>query len=102
MFVLVIVLTIVQGSTLPLIARWLGLSKAGQTREVDVDAAPLDELGAVLLTFTVPLGSKMHGVYLSELRLPVGGPDTGQDPAPATSTPTPDPTTANEPQEQPS
>jgi cell volume regulation protein A len=37
-----------------------------------VDAAPLDELGAVLLTFTVPKGSKMHGVYLSEMRLPTG------------------------------
>jgi cell volume regulation protein A len=71
-FVLVIVLTIVQGSTLPLVARVLGLAKSGSTREVDVDAAPLDELGAVLLTFTVPSGSKMHGVYLSELRLPIG------------------------------
>ncbi|MGB3439182.1 MAG: potassium/proton antiporter [Actinophytocola sp.] len=71
-FVLVIVLTIVQGSTLPLVARLLGLAKSGVTREVDVDAAPLDELGAVLLTFTVPAGSKMHGVYLSELRLPTG------------------------------
>jgi potassium/hydrogen antiporter len=71
-FVLVIVLTIVQGSTLPLFARLLGLARGGKTREVDVDAAPLDELGAVLLTFTVPVSSKMHGVYLGELRLPVG------------------------------
>ncbi|MFC4856239.1 potassium/proton antiporter [Actinophytocola glycyrrhizae] len=71
-FVLVIVLTIVQGSTLPLVARLLGLAKTGEPKQVDVDAAPLDELGAVLLTFTVPAGSKMHGVYLSELRLPVG------------------------------
>lgn len=71
-FVLVIVLTIVQGSTLPLVARWLGLSKSGETREIDVDAAPLDELGAVLLTFSVPKGSRMHGVYLRELRLPAG------------------------------
>ncbi|TDV46288.1 potassium/proton antiporter [Actinophytocola oryzae] len=71
-FVLVIVLTIVQGSTLPLVARWLGLAKTGETREVDVDAAPLDELGAVLLTFTVPADSRMHGVYLRELRLPIG------------------------------
>jgi cell volume regulation protein A len=71
-FVLVIVLTIVQGSTLPLVARMLGLAKTGETREVDVDAAPLDELGAVLLTFTIPASSRMHGVYLRELRLPVG------------------------------
>jgi cell volume regulation protein A len=71
-FVLVIVLTVVQGSTLGLFAKLLGLATTGDTREVDVDAAPLDELGAVLLTFTVPAGSKMHGVYMTELRLPVG------------------------------
>lgn len=71
-FVLVIVLTIVQGSTLPLVARMLGLAKTGETREIDVDAAPLDELGAALLTFTIPVGSRMHGVYLRELRLPAG------------------------------
>lgn len=71
-FVLVIVLTVVQGSTLPLFAKLLGLAKTGETREVDVDAAPLDELGAVLLTFTIPAASHMHGVYLRELRLPTG------------------------------
>jgi cell volume regulation protein A len=71
-FVLVIVLTVVQGSTLPLFAKVLGLAKRGEAREISVDAAPLDELGAVLLTFTVPAGSRMHGVYLRELRLPAG------------------------------
>jgi cell volume regulation protein A len=90
-FVLVIVLTVVQGSTLPLFARLLGLAKGGGTREVDVDAAPLDELGAVLLTFTIPDGSRMHGVYLSELRLPTGATvsllvrkGVGHTPSPAT------------------
>jgi potassium/hydrogen antiporter len=71
-FVLVIVLTLVQGSTLQLLASLLGLGKGARSREIDVDAAPLDELGAVLLTVRIPDGSKMHGVYLSELRLPVG------------------------------
>lgn len=71
-FVLVIVLTLVQGSTLGLLARLLGLSKGARSQEVAVDAAPLDELGAVLLQFRIPHGSKMHGVYLTELRLPVG------------------------------
>jgi cell volume regulation protein A len=71
-FVLVIVLTLVQGSTLQLLARLLGLSRGARSQEVDVDAAPLDELGAVLLQVRIPAGSKMHGVYLSELRLPVG------------------------------
>jgi cell volume regulation protein A len=71
-FVLVIVLTLVQGSTLQLLASVLGLGKGARSRELDVDAAPLDELGAVLLTVRIADGSKMHGVYLSELRLPVG------------------------------
>jgi len=71
-FVLVIVLTLVQGGTLQLLATKLGLGRGARSREIDVDAAPLDELGAVLLTVRVPKGSKMHGVYLRELRLPTG------------------------------
>lgn len=71
-FVLVIVLTVVQGSTLQLLARVLGLGGGARSEEVSVDAAPLDELGAVLLQVRIPPGSKMHGVYLTELRLPVG------------------------------
>ena len=71
-FVLVVVLTLVQGATLPIIARWLGLSRGAEPEEVQVDAAPLDELGAELLQVRVPPGSRLHGVYLSELRLPPG------------------------------
>jgi cell volume regulation protein A len=71
-FVLVIVLTLIQGGSLRRMAGWLKLGKGARSREVDVDAAPLDELGAVLLQFQIPAGSKMHGVYLTELRLPVG------------------------------
>lgn len=71
-FVLVIVLTLVQGSTLRLGAKALGLGRGAHSREVSVDAAPLDELGAVLLQVRIPPGSRLHGVYLTELRLPVG------------------------------
>ncbi|SDM90452.1 potassium/proton antiporter [Allokutzneria albata] len=71
-FVLVVVLTLVQGTTLPLMARLLGLVRRGEPQEIEVDSAPLDELGAELLQVRVPEGSKLHGVYLSELRLPVG------------------------------
>ncbi|WP_414636372.1 potassium/proton antiporter [Actinophytocola sp.] len=71
-FVLVIVLTLVQGGTLPLLARWLGLSRGVESVELQVDSAPLDELGAELLQVRIPPGSKLHGVYLSELRLPPG------------------------------
>jgi len=72
-FVLVVLLTLVQGGTLPLIARWLGLVKgSSDTQEIEVDSAPLDTLGAELLQVKVQTGSKLHGVYLSELRLPTG------------------------------
>jgi len=71
-FVLVVVLTLIQGGTLPLVARWLGLVKPGDTQEIEVDSAPLDTLGAELLQVRVQSGSKLHGVYLSELRLPAG------------------------------
>ncbi|WP_414638654.1 potassium/proton antiporter [Actinophytocola sp.] len=90
-FVLVIVLTLVQGSTLQLFASLLGLGKGARSQELDVDAAPLDELGAVLLTVRVPVGSRMHGVYLRELRLPIGATvsllvreGVGHTPAPGT------------------
>jgi cell volume regulation protein A len=71
-FVLVVVLTVVQGTTLPFLARRLGLVRAGEPQEVQVDASPLDELGAELLQVHIQGGSKLHGVYMSELRLPTG------------------------------
>ena len=69
-FVLVVVFTLVQGPTLPAMARHLGVTRADQARELQVEAAPLDLLGAELLTVTVPKGSRLHGVEVGELRLP--------------------------------
>ncbi|ANY05080.1 potassium/proton antiporter [Pseudonocardia sp. HH130630-07] len=71
-FVLVVLLTLVQGTTLPWVARLLGVVSRTETREVEVDAAPLDEVDAELLQVKVPKGSRLHGVYLRELRLPAG------------------------------
>jgi cell volume regulation protein A len=71
-FVLVVLLTVVQGATLPLVARWLGLSRPEQGQEMKVDSAALDEMDAELLQIQVPRPSRLHGVYLSELRLPTG------------------------------
>jgi cell volume regulation protein A len=71
-FVLVVLLTVVQGITLPLVVRWLGLSRPEQGREMEVDAAALDDMHAELLQIRVPRPSRLHGVYLSELRLPSG------------------------------
>jgi potassium/hydrogen antiporter len=71
-FVLVVILTLLQGTTLPWVARRLGVVRAAEAREVEVDAAPLDELGADLLQVRIPEGSRLRGVYLRELRLPPG------------------------------
>jgi len=71
-FVLVVVLTLIQGTSLPWVARLLKVSQPAEAREIEVDAAPLDELGADLLQVRVPVGSRLRGVYLTELRLPPG------------------------------
>jgi len=69
-FVAVVVFTLVQGPTLPVVARALGLAPHGAARDLHVDVAPLDRLGAELLTLTVPAGSRLRGVAVFELRLP--------------------------------
>lgn len=71
-FVLVIVFTLVQGATMTPLVRLLGLAARAEPKEVEVDAAPLDELGAELLQVRIQSGSRLHGVYLAELRLPKG------------------------------
>jgi cell volume regulation protein A len=71
-FVVVVALTLLQGATLSPLARVLGLSDDVEPREIQVDSAPLDELSAVLLQVRIHDGSKLHGVYLRELRMPVG------------------------------
>lgn len=71
-FVLVIVFTLVQGATMTPLVRLLGLAERAEPRALEVDAAPLDELGAELLQVRIQPGSRLHGVYLAELRLPRG------------------------------
>ncbi|MEO8814776.1 MAG: potassium/proton antiporter [Mycobacterium sp.] len=69
-FILVVVYTVVQGPTLGLFADRLGLIPRESTREIQVEAAPLDVLEAELLTMTVQPGSRLHNVSVLELRLP--------------------------------
>ncbi|WP_199433321.1 potassium/proton antiporter [Qaidamihabitans albus] len=71
-FVLVIVFTLLQGALLGPLARVFRLTSASEPTEVQVDAAPLDELDAELLQVRIQRGSRLHGVYLAELRLPAG------------------------------
>jgi cell volume regulation protein A len=71
-FVLVVVFTVVQAPTLPWMARLLRLGDPSAPADLDVDVAPLDDLRADLLQVQIPAGSRLAGVYLDELRLPVG------------------------------
>lgn len=71
-FVLVVVYTLVQGPTLPWLARKLRLGKGDEAADLGIESAPLERLRGHLLSVTIPEGSKMHGVEVSELRLPTG------------------------------
>ncbi|WP_214416646.1 potassium/proton antiporter [Sphaerisporangium fuscum] len=69
-FVIVIAFTLVQGPTLPYLARLLKVGAPNEARDLGVEAAPLEELNADLLQVTIPPGSGLHGVEIFELRLP--------------------------------
>jgi potassium/hydrogen antiporter len=69
-FILVVVFTLVQGPSLRPLAHRLRLIPKEATREIQVEAAPLDVLEAELLTITVHSPSRLHGVTVRELRLP--------------------------------
>ena len=69
--VVVVTCTLLQGTTLPWVAHTLGVVQSGQAFEVQLEAAPLDEMNAHVLQVTIPEKSRMHGVYISQLRLPV-------------------------------
>ncbi|WP_369687699.1 potassium/proton antiporter [Streptomyces somaliensis] len=72
-FVLVVVYTLVQGPTLPWLARTLRLGDGeGAATDLGIESAPLERLRAHLLSLSVPERSRMHGVEVAELRLPAG------------------------------
>ncbi|MFJ6797765.1 potassium/proton antiporter [Streptomyces sp. NPDC091268] len=72
-FVLVVVYTLVQGPTLPWLARKLELGATDEgAADLGIESAPLEKLRGHLLSFAIPAASRMHGVEVSELRLPRG------------------------------
>ena len=71
-FVLVVIFTVVQAPTLPWVARRLGLATAHHQVDLAVETTPLDDLGAELLEIDIGPGSRIAGVRVFELRLPVG------------------------------
>lgn len=71
-FVMVVVYMLVTGPTLPLVSRVLGVARRSEPRELELEAAPLERVAADLLQITISPASRMHGVEVGELRLPVG------------------------------
>ncbi|MGH3736875.1 MAG: cation:proton antiporter, partial [Micromonosporaceae bacterium] len=71
-FVLVVVFTVLQGTTLPWSARRLAVTAPAEPSELRVESAPLDDAGADLLHLEVPEGSRLIGAYTDDLRLPPG------------------------------
>ncbi|MER6996894.1 potassium/proton antiporter [Streptomyces sp. NPDC000410] len=71
-FVLVVVYTLVQGPTLPWLAKALRLGDPAEAADLGIESAPLERLRGHLLSVSVPEKSRMHGVEVSELRLPAG------------------------------
>ncbi|MGC4936452.1 potassium/proton antiporter [Kribbella sp. DT2] len=71
-FVLVLLFTLLQGPSLPWLARRLGVLDDNAAHEVDIDVAPLESLGADMLQVQIPSESKLAGVEIGELRLPAG------------------------------
>jgi cell volume regulation protein A len=71
-FVLVVIFTLLQATTLTPVARWLRVTAPAEATELRVETAPLDQMDADLLQLEVPPGSHLAGMYLDELRLPQG------------------------------
>lgn len=71
-FVLVVVYTLIQGPTLPWLARKLSLGDSSGAADLGIESAPLERLRGHLLSVAIPKGSRMHGVEVGELRMPAG------------------------------
>ncbi|MFP5416702.1 MAG: potassium/proton antiporter [Actinomycetes bacterium] len=67
--VFVVVFTLLQGPTLPWVARLLNIS-SDEAVDIGVEVAPLDRIQSDFMQIRVPVGSRLHGVTVRELRLP--------------------------------
>ncbi|MCL3817322.1 potassium/proton antiporter [Aeromicrobium wangtongii] len=70
-FVAVVIYTLLQAAPLAQLAAACGVL-TDAARDVEVEAAPLERVSADLLQIHVPADSKLAGVEVGELRLPVG------------------------------
>lgn len=71
-FMLVVIYTIVTAPSLPRVAMWLQVARRSEPRTLDLEVAPLEKVAADLIQVTISPRSKLHGVEVGELRLPVG------------------------------
>ncbi len=71
-FVFVLVFTLLQAPPLPWLADRFGVAERQEPRDVEMEVAPLERLGADLVQVRVTSQSRMHGVEIRELRLPPG------------------------------
>jgi potassium/hydrogen antiporter len=71
-FVLVVVFVLVQATPLTWLAERLRVTAPTEPLELEVESAPLEDVRADLLQVRVAEGSRLHGVYVNELRLPEG------------------------------
>jgi len=71
-FVMVVIYTLLTGPTLSQMARILGVAQRDEARDLEVEAAPLERVAADLLQVAITSRSRLHGVEVGELRLPLG------------------------------
>ncbi|MEV7181501.1 potassium/proton antiporter [Kitasatospora sp. NPDC093679] len=71
-FVLVVVFTLLQGPTLPPVARALRIGEGDLGQDLGIESAPLEKLHGHLLSVSLSPESRMSGVEVGELRLPRG------------------------------
>ena len=71
-FILVVVFTLLQGPTLPWLAKLLKISEGAMGQDIGIESAPLEHLHGQLLSVSLSSTSRISGVEVSELRLPAG------------------------------
>ena len=71
-FMLVVIFTVVQGPTMPWVARRLGVIDAGATMDLQLESTPLERLNTEVVEVQIGDESRMAGVEVYELRLPKG------------------------------
>lgn len=69
-FVLVVIFTVIQGPTLPRVAKLLRVASDVSAVDLDVESSPLGALDADVIHLRIGPTSRLHGVEIFELRLP--------------------------------